>query len=248
MVSHSPGLPCRQSPVADSSSPSIGMTRSDNFVLGVQDEAPSPHTRNRGGNLGGHGAGGGPGSSSFQGGDGGGAECEANLETDAISNALQILDDTSKEMRAIEFKLIQQRVNSAMLTVELATLLDPVSREQFTMTSQGLSEAAGDICNGQAEEYRFKENLMSFLEDEPNEEPIPQEPQKSETQEDPKFPEADRTCTKDTEDGNYQEVQVQEQHDVITSVSPNNESLLQEHQDPIETDAQMPSSDSLPQN
>ncbi|KAK4291938.1 hypothetical protein Pmani_035255 [Petrolisthes manimaculis] len=187
---------------------------------------------------GGHGAGGGPGSSSFQGGDGGRVECEANLETDAISNALQILDDTIKEMRALEFKMVQQRVNCAILTVDLATLLDPVSREQFTMTSQGLSEAAGDICNGQAEEYQFKENLI-LLEDEPNEEPIPQEPQKNETQEDPKFPEANRTCTKDTEDGNYQEVQVQEQHD---------ESLLQEHQNPIETDAQMQSSNSLPQN
>lgn len=37
------------------------------------------------------------------------AACEANLETDVISNAVQILDDACKEMRAMEYKLNQQR-------------------------------------------------------------------------------------------------------------------------------------------
>lgn len=47
------------------------------------------------------------------------AACEANMETDVISNAIQILDDACREMRAMEQKLNQQRGkrNEKMWTV-----------------------------------------------------------------------------------------------------------------------------------
>lgn len=47
------------------------------------------------------------------------AACEANLETDVISNSIQILDDACREMRAMEYELNQQRGkrNERMWTV-----------------------------------------------------------------------------------------------------------------------------------
>lgn len=138
-----------------------------------------------------------------------------------------------------------------MLTVELATLLDPVSREELSMASQALSEVSGKAYDSQTEENLYKQNLMSGFECEATEEFVPQEPLNNKTQ-DPKCQTVVTTLTKNAEDSNCQIMQVQEHDDMNNSVSPS-ESLLQETEsseqpENIENDEQIPSSNSLPEN
>lgn len=144
-------------------------------------------------------------------------------------------------------------VDCAMMTVELATLLDPVSREELCMASQALSKASGTAYNSQTEENLYTQNLMSGFECEATKEVVPQEPLNNKTQ-DPKCYTIDTTFTKDAKDSKCQKMQVQEEHDMNNSVqvSPS-ESLLQETEsseqpESVEIDAQMPSSDPLPEN
>lgn len=137
-------------------------------------------------------------------------------------------------------------VDCAMLTVELATLLDPGSRENLSMASQALSEASSKAYNNQTEENLYKENLMSGFECEAPKESEPQEPLNSKTQ----HPKCHTVDTSFTMDPNCQEMQVQEQHDMNNSASAS-ELLLQETEsseqpENIENDAQTPSSDLLP--
>ncbi|XP_069157405.1 uncharacterized protein [Procambarus clarkii] len=59
-----------------------------------------------------------------------------DTEPFTTTKALQVLDDISRQIKTFERKLHQQRVNCAIVTVELSTLHDPLLRESLALCFQ----------------------------------------------------------------------------------------------------------------
>ncbi|XP_050711418.1 uncharacterized protein LOC126995683 [Eriocheir sinensis] len=80
-----------------------------------------------------------------EGGEGRRGKPEVLLQEVTNSTALRVLDSFNRKIRAAEEKLIQQRVNAAILTVELATLHDPQMHELLALNTQGYSNLSNKI-------------------------------------------------------------------------------------------------------
>lgn len=129
----------------------------------------------------------------------------SDMTPDTTEKALYSLDDTVRQIRIAEHKLYQQRVNCAMLTVELSTLHDPLMREMFSMCVQGEEQVKQKIAQGiEAQKYLSQTLHTSMPQD--TQQDLPQDinecvhEEQHEPHQEPKLPELHDTQSVSTND------------------------------------------------
>ncbi|XP_071539341.1 uncharacterized protein [Panulirus ornatus] len=88
-----------------------------------------------------------------------GIQQDYEMEADTVANTIHILDNINRQIKAAERRLNNQRVNTAILTVELATLHDPLMRETLALCTQ----ASEDVVQKIAECREFQEQMSQAV-------------------------------------------------------------------------------------
>ncbi|KAG0723025.1 hypothetical protein GWK47_043415 [Chionoecetes opilio] len=88
---------------------------------------------------------------------------EKELSEITCSTAIHVLDSLTTKIKAAEHKLIQQRVDAAVLTVELATLHDPLVREQLALCTQGYTRLTDKVDNNKKILDQFPQQIKTNL-------------------------------------------------------------------------------------